>query len=239
MTTKNPWDSLSQYFDTNKEDLEAGSADNILIAWPVILQFIREYTRENKDLRLLEFGCGTGGFANKLQVMGFNVTGIDSSSKMIEVAKKAHGNSIDFKIGDSTIVPRLGKFDVITSVMALQFIENIDETIKDLSQSLNPRGIFVFAVFNPNYVVDGIKSKKVFMDFDSDTKPTKGITEFSSEIRVSTFIRTASEYNQLARKYGFKPLLEKYPPFPQEFLAKYRQNIPTNHSEYLILGYKR
>ena len=38
----NPWDALSDYFDTTKaeDEIPAGAADNILIAWPLIFQFI-------------------------------------------------------------------------------------------------------------------------------------------------------------------------------------------------------
>ncbi len=44
-TTDNPWDRLSDFFDTSKDEDEipAGAADNILIAWPVFFRFIEAH----------------------------------------------------------------------------------------------------------------------------------------------------------------------------------------------------
>ena len=94
----NPWDIVSSYFNTTKEDTDipSGAADNILIAWPVILDFIKKYEPEGKNLQLLEYGCGSGSFAHNLNEQGYNVTGVDSSEGMIKNANKAYGKEVKF-----------------------------------------------------------------------------------------------------------------------------------------------
>jgi hypothetical protein len=60
----NPWDTLSSLFNTTKDetDISPRVADNMLIAWPEILDFIKKYKPRKENFRLLEFGCGSGSF---------------------------------------------------------------------------------------------------------------------------------------------------------------------------------
>ena len=44
---------------------------------------------------------------------------------------------------------------------------------------------------------------------------------FSNGVAVPIFIRSAEEYNAIAARAGFVPLLEEYPPFTEEFIARY------------------
>ena len=49
---------------------------------------------------VLDVGCGTGAFCSALQEMGFQVTGIDTSQKMLQVARrKNHTSGIVFLQG--------------------------------------------------------------------------------------------------------------------------------------------
>src|SRR5689334_3707822 len=99
--TGTPWDALSDYFDTSKDDaaIPAGAADNILIAWPVILEFLGSVVPDLRGVRALDFGCGAGGFADRLQQRGAEVTGLDPSPAMIAKARAAYGDAVDWRIG--------------------------------------------------------------------------------------------------------------------------------------------
>jgi hypothetical protein len=57
--------------------MPAGAADNILIAWPVILQFIATHGPDLHGSRVLDYGCGVGSFAQHLHEHGAQVTGND------------------------------------------------------------------------------------------------------------------------------------------------------------------
>ena len=102
-TTDNPWDRLSDFFDTSKDEDEipAGAADNILIAWPVFFRFIADHVPTLDGSRVLDYGCGAGSFAQRMSTLGCQVTGIDSSPAMIDKAKAGYGDAVD--------VPRRGR----------------------------------------------------------------------------------------------------------------------------------
>src|SRR3989344_5941159 len=86
----NPWDNLTEKFDTNKpaDEINAAAADNIMVLWPAIINEINKNFPNKGGLTALDFGCGSGGFAEKLAEMGFDVLGVDSSEGMIETSRK-------------------------------------------------------------------------------------------------------------------------------------------------------
>lgn len=236
----NPWNTLSPLFDTTKDGSEIPPrvADNILIAWPVILDFIMKYSPKGENLRLLEYGCGSGSFAYKLSKLGYSVTGVDYSQEMIKIAKSAYDNNVTFQVGDSSVLSNLAPFSIITSVMTFQFIENIEKSIRDIAKALTMEGIFTFAVHNPAQVKEYLHRGILFQDFDSNENPKVGILNLR-ENRIPIFIRTAQEYNEILKPLGFEPLLEEYPPFTKEFIEKYPSSDPLDVPEFLILGYKK
>lgn len=86
----NPWDALSEYFDTHKGDSEInpGAADNILIAWPSLFWGIQLVQKDGARLNALDYGCGAGGFVAELRAHGYESVGCDSSQAMVEMAKR-------------------------------------------------------------------------------------------------------------------------------------------------------
>lgn len=236
---KNPWDKLASHFAPEDPDkLEWDAVDNILIAQPVILDFLGESFAKPYGLNLLEFGCGGGQFADRLQKLGYSVDGIDTSPHMIAAARTQYGRNGDFRVGRAISLDDK-EYDVITSVMTLQFIPDIENTVLNLSKALKPSGLLVFAVHNPAFVSDWIKAKYRYIGFDSEEHPTKGLLQFGREVEIPIYIRSATEYSDIAEKSHLQALLESYPPFTEEFLKKYPVDGPTQNSEFMILGYKK
>jgi 2-polyprenyl-3-methyl-5-hydroxy-6-metoxy-1,4-benzoquinol methylase len=221
-TPDNPWDRLSDYFDTSKDEKEipAGAADNILIAWPVIFRFIATQFPTLSGKRALDYGCGAGGFAQRLRSSGCHVTGIDSSRAMIATATRASGEGVAFRVGDAALLRQLPPFALIVSIMALQFVADIDALLAAFAAALEPNGCLIFAVHNPAYL--------------------SGETlRFGNGVTVPIFIRTSHAYHAAAARAGLVPLLEEYPPFTEEFVARYPTYTVQTAPEYLILGYRK
>lgn len=240
-SNQNVWDILGKSsFNTHvKEDeIDPRVADNILIAWPPIISLIQSQYPATKEINILDFGCGTGGFCNKLFKLGYKVTGIDPSEEMINTAKHNTSSEISYNIGNETTVSPLGKFQIITSIMTLQFIDNLTSVFQTLSNSLLSGGLLIIVDFNKDWVKECIKVPISFADFDSNENPKNGWKTFG-EIRTPVFIRESKEYDQLATNNGLKKILEVKPPFTAKFIEKYPDKRPKNVSEYLILGYKK
>ncbi len=241
MTAKNPWDMLSEYFDTSKPDneVESNAADNIFISWPVILRCIEKRfgAKPKAGTRALDFGCGGGQFASELSKRGFATVGLDSSQAMIDVAGRAHAGTTEFLVGDEDAMRSLGKFSVITSLMTLQFVEDAERAIGILAEALEDDGVLIFSVFNPAYSrnSEGIET----FNFSSAAEPATCSFELSDDTKVPMYVRDAEEYKRLAAGHGLRLILDEMPPFTEEFLIKYPHPVPTTAPEYLILGFTK
>lgn len=247
MKTMNQWNKLSDFFDVkvSGDEIQGGAMDNILIAWPPILNLIKEYFPEREGLKALDFGCGVGEFCIKLDKLGFKVIGFDSSSGMINKARSYVSKDIELFKGSISELGKSGKYDLITSIQAFQFIDDIINTIEQLDSLLKPGGLFIFATFNPQFVINCINENVLLVDFDSTDNPKKGFMQLGDDIRIPTFIRNAKEYEKIFAKFNYKKILEDYPPLTKSFLEKYPLRVPpdklapSKDPEHLIMGFKK
>jgi len=233
----NHWNQLSDIFGCswNEDTIPECAADNICIAWPSIINGIKkEFDGPICRLNVLDFGCGGGLFCRKLHEMGFNVTGYDESEELIKKAKNNTPKEITIT-SSSTITSQNGKYDLLTSLMVLQFIEDIDSTINNIISLLKPNALIIYAVFHPKFIEENSENN-VFTGF---TNNQTGYMELKKGVRVPVYIRTESEYRNLFKKYGYEETYLDLPAFTEEFLNKYKMPFSTDYPEYLIQGFKR
>lgn len=225
------WNKVSDIFDTGGQTkkIDARAADNILMVWPAILKLVNEHFTSKINLKALDFGCGTGAFCQKLNDLGFSVTGTDIAEEMIKRARKNTDKNINYFVGDSSILGKLSPFALISSIMVFQFIKSIKQTFDDIDQSLKKGGMLVFVSFNPDWVKECLKMKFRFGD---------GFIDFNG-VKIPIYIRSAKGYDRLMRKYKYKKVLEAYPSFTREFLDEYPGKYPVNVPKFLILGYAK
>lgn len=239
----NQWDSLSSYFDTNKNasEIDPGAADNILIAWPSLLKGIRQVQEHGDGLKALDFGCGAGSFCFELQKNGYDVVGSDSSPGMVDVARKNVGDTIPVYLGDIHDVQNLKEqpFDLVTAVMVFQFIENIQEVLSLVSLVTKEGGVLAFAIFNPDFIGPNSGSEKLFADFDDVENPRKGNMTPTNGVSIPVFIRREEEYGHILNLLGFKRMYAEKPAFTEAFLSAYPSGFDTSYPEYLVLVYQK
>jgi SAM-dependent methyltransferase len=230
------WDQLADIFGCkwNESSIPECAADNICIAWPSIINCIEKVSSKPSRLIALDFGCGGGLFCRKLYEMGFDVTGYDDSEELIKIARA--NNPEDVTITNSnTILDQKAKYDLLTSIMVFQFINDIDSMIKNIISLLKPNGLIIYAVFNPEFIKEN-SGNKVFTDL---TNNQTGYLELKKEVKIPFFIRTASEYRHTFEKLGFKEVYLDFPAFTEEFLEKYKMPFSTKNSEFLIQAFRR
>ncbi|MES2431372.1 MAG: class I SAM-dependent methyltransferase [Bacteroidota bacterium] len=142
MSTEN-FNSYSKYYDLlyKDKDYESESA--------YVEGLVKTYQPNAKNI--LELGCGTGNHAAILCRSGYDVTGLERSADMVELANKKGipnfhprvADIIDFKVGE--------KFDVAISLFhVLSYLTDNKDLLscfKAVYDHLNLNGIFVFDVW--------------------------------------------------------------------------------------------
>ena len=77
--------------------------------------FIEKEINYNKDLKLLDIGCGTGRHTIELARRGYHLTGIDLSKSLLDRAREkaaAQNLRVDFQIHDARKLPFADEFDL-------------------------------------------------------------------------------------------------------------------------------
>ncbi|HMS66468.1 MAG TPA: class I SAM-dependent methyltransferase [Ignavibacteria bacterium] len=144
---KNLWDKLAT--DWEIQVGKDGDNNRRLNSDPVLWEFAGDV----KDLNVLDAGCGSGYLSNKLWEKGANVTGVDISEKMIEIAQK-NNPQIQFhtySISDLSNI-QSDQFDIVISNYVLmdtpELQKALDEFYRVLKQKGNAIAIFSHPCFN-------------------------------------------------------------------------------------------
>jgi 2-polyprenyl-3-methyl-5-hydroxy-6-metoxy-1,4-benzoquinol methylase len=95
---------------------------------------------------LLDYGCGTGEFIYRAKTNGWDVSGIEPSSKARELAAAKVGENVFFNLDH---LSRNQLFNVITLFHVLEHVHQLRKTVKKLVKHLKPNGYLMIAIPNP------------------------------------------------------------------------------------------
>ncbi len=92
--------------------------------------------------RVLDLGCGTGYFSQRLLDSGAVVVCADLSAEMLEKARERCGTrNIDYKLCDAESLPFSdSSFDYVFSSLALQWCDDLAVPLKEVKRILKPGG---------------------------------------------------------------------------------------------------
>jgi len=102
-------------------------------------------SRDARDARVLDLGCGPGQESMRLSNQCVRVTGIDYSEESIKIAKEKN-STIDFRLMNyADIDESLGLFDGIFSCSSIIHLNETDlkTLLKNISRNLRKDGIFL------------------------------------------------------------------------------------------------
>jgi SAM-dependent methyltransferase len=145
-------------------------------------------TNKTKNTNILDIGCGTGKHISDMKSNGLNVTGLDKSEAMVEIAKK-NNPDVNIKLGDAlnSMIFNEKEFTHITCFyFTIYYIKNKKQFLSNCYNWLKPGGSLILHLvnrdkFNPivpagdpfvivspqKYAKERItKSSVVFNDFD-------------------------------------------------------------------------
>jgi SAM-dependent methyltransferase len=107
-----------------------------------------------RDRKIIELGCGGANIGINLAKRGGVVTGIDISEKQIAHARteaKREGVDITLKVSAIEDYQFKDDYDLVISVCAFQYIDNLDMVFKKVYDHLVLGGEFVFSTGHPAF----------------------------------------------------------------------------------------
>lgn len=138
------------------------------------LQFYKRWLPKNKDARILELCCGTGRLTLPIAKDGYDISGVDYTSSMLEQAKiKASegGLEVEFIEADIRTLDLPEKYDLIfipfNSIHHLYKNEDLFKAFNVVKNHLKEGGLFLLDCFNPNiqFIVEGEKKQKEIAEY--------------------------------------------------------------------------
>ncbi len=112
----------------------------------IIVRLVQQLVPPSKDIKVVDFGCGTGGIISSLAEM-YDCVGIDSSEEAINLAKSKFPD-VSFFCGESirSVEARLGKVDLFLLLDVLEHVEHDREFLEELLTLLTPGGHILMTV---------------------------------------------------------------------------------------------
>ncbi|MDA7606191.1 bifunctional 2-polyprenyl-6-hydroxyphenol methylase/3-demethylubiquinol 3-O-methyltransferase UbiG [Pelagibacteraceae bacterium] len=104
-----------------------------------------------KNFKILDIGCGGGLISEPMTRLGADVTGIDASSKNINVAKihaEKENLSITYLNTGPESLKSKNKFDIILNLEVVEHVENLDLYLESCLHLLKPHGVMFTATLN-------------------------------------------------------------------------------------------
>lgn len=177
--------------------------------WADYLQSIlKEY--EIRDGLVLDLGCGTGSMTECLASRGYDMTGVDNSAEMLEIAMEKKGRSghdILYLLQDMRGFELYGTVRAVVCICdSLNYIteeSELKQVFRLVNNYLDPKGIFIFD-FNTEYKYKEVLGNQTIAEDREDCSFIWDNYYYEdekiNEYELTLFIRD-SEHPKLYRKY--------------------------------------
>jgi len=139
----NDYDSFAEAYTAETE----ANLINGYYARPAILDLAGDVAGR----RILDVGCGSGPMFAALRERGAIVTGMDSSTKMLELARQRLGASAALHLAElGNLLPFAdGAFDDVIASLVLHYLEDWTGPLAELRRVLTPGGRLIASVDHP------------------------------------------------------------------------------------------
>lgn len=92
---------------------------------------------------LLDIGCGAGIFLEMLWHYGFDVTGLDTSTDLLDMARERLGNRAEFQLGRPEHLPFDDEeFDYAALLTVLEYVDNPEDVLREAIR-VSHRGVII------------------------------------------------------------------------------------------------
>ena len=191
-----------------------------------------------KGQLVLDLACGEGYNTRILAEKGAKVTGVDFSTRLVEIARIEEAKEkqcIEYHIADAADLSEFPSdyFDLVTCFMALQDIKNYKKAMSEVARVLKSESRFVFSIPHPCFEMVVDKGNRI-----STTARYFGAAEdhihwkmerLLKPFETTSFHRTLTEYfsalhknrllvRRLVEPQPTKPGIKKHPPLREVLL---------------------
>lgn len=156
----------ASYYDTRSECYDELNENNSQI----INRLLVDILIQHQATTVLDLTCGTGSQVFWLKEKGFEVVGSDISRTMLKIAKekaKLKNLQLKFLQGDCRNI-HVGSFDAALTIFnSIGHLtrEDFKLTIQNISRNLNPGGLYIFDIFNLDYLKHNNNITKLTIDW--------------------------------------------------------------------------
>ena len=110
--------------------------------------------------QILDLGCGEGRFCRILAQRGASLTGVDLSSRMIDLAREVEANEplgVAYHVSDAADLSFLpnSSYDIVLAYLSLFDVPDYHSAIREAARVLVPSGRFVFSISHPCFTMPG------------------------------------------------------------------------------------
>ena len=166
-----------------------------------------------KSLKILDIGCGGGLISEPMSRLGAEVTGIDASTRNIQVAK-LHAKKDNLKINYLNTTPEnlasQNEFDIILNLEVVEHVENLDLYLSSCFGLLKKRGIMFTATLNrtlTSYVKAIVGAEYILRwlpigthDWNKFIKPEE-LEKKLTDLKFSTIDLSGLSYNPITKEW--------------------------------------
>jgi SAM-dependent methyltransferase len=149
--------------------------------------------------RALDLGCGTGRHTLALVQAGAEVTALDQSPEMMEVARRnLHGHAVTWLLHSlpAPLPFSDGSFAVVVAGLVAEHVADLPAMLTEAVRVLAPGGRFVLSALHPDRTAAGQRAR--FID------PQTGVRQ-----PITTYHRTVDEYRDAATGAGLTLMSEQ------------------------------
>lgn len=100
--------------------------------------------------RVLDLGCGEGGYARELARRGAQVVAVDGSARLIELAQAQPAAGVEYRCRNAAALFGIeGAFDLVLAAMSLMDVQDYPGAIREAHRVLKPGGELFMSVLHP------------------------------------------------------------------------------------------
>ena len=204
--SKSPWTpDYSKLADTYDKYRRLKPVDRLILDRLIQLADVRR----EREVSLLEIGCGTGNYIAPLSRFTEKGIGLDVSKHMLRRAFERCREAL-FILADAAAVPLIpGAFDVVIAILVIHQIWKDDRptVFREAFRVLKPGGKLLIVTFDPAFLREHPYSLFPGV-LEIDLKRFCPVSELEGLLWQAGFSHVSSEEVRMERKYSSKELLE-------------------------------